>query len=248
VNEYEIVVVIPAYRSELTIVSAVAQVFKTLQSCDSSFLILVVFDGKDEEAQRKLLEANFLKTKIVEININSGKGNALRTGIATAPNCRYLAYIDSDLDINSSALKSAYLKLQQDSTLDLVVGSKHHHMSKVDYPKIRKVQSLVFAKSVQLLFRLQIDDTQTGLKMGKGSEIKRTAKETHLNGFAFDLEFILECKRNHLRMTTIPIVLNYKFESTISFQSYIKTIWDVITILYFEIRRKLSRGGFFGQL
>ena len=68
---------------------------------------------------------------------NLGKGYALRTGSAVARG-RYVAWIDSDMDLDPAGLWD-FLALARRDDLDTVVGSKRHPDSEVSYPARRRL-------------------------------------------------------------------------------------------------------------
>lgn len=48
---------------------------------------------------------------------------------------------------------------------DVVIGSKMHKDSELEYPKIRRMMSFGYYCMLRALFHLNVKDTQTGLKV-----------------------------------------------------------------------------------
>lgn len=236
------VIVVPAFRAQNTIIDAITQIASEFEKAHIDHQILVVIDGMVDDAADLIKSQNYENVNVLEIRTNTGKGNALRHGFAMASESEYLGFIDADLDIHASGLISAYKLLKQNESLDLIVGSKLHSDSEVDYPKMRKLQSRVFVKLVNILFSFGIDDIQTGMKLGKSEIVKEMARNTKHNGFAFDLEFLMQGLFLGAKFATVPIHLNYRFTSTISPQKYIKTALEVSRIYISFLIKRVKNG------
>ena len=231
VQNHEISIIMPSYKAADTISAALSELCVVLTEQNYSFEVIVVIDGLVDETRSVVEALKNKNTRVIEHPINFGKGHALRTGIGRATASKYIGYVDSDSDISPWALLDALDILDRQRDVDLVVGSKLHNDSEVSYPLFRKMQSQIFAKLIQFLFNFNIDDTQSGLKLGRAELVKKAALITATDGFAFDLEFLMRANRMGGTFATVPIKLNYQFGSTISVRKYFETIRDVISIL-----------------
>ncbi len=230
-------IIMPSYMAEKTISDALAGLHTALSSQIYDYEVIVVIDGFVDDTRIVVQKRNDSQVKIIEHPKNLGKGQALRTGIASATATKYIGYVDSDLDISPLALLDAIRLLDNDLKIDLVVGSKLHKDSQVTYPILRKVQSQIFAKTIDFFFNFGISDTQSGLKLGRATLVKESAKATSTDGFAFDLEFLLRANRLGGRFAQVPIDLNYQFSTTISARKYFQTIREVFSILAISLRK-----------
>ena len=234
-SDLECSIVIPAFRAEDTILPVLNKLVPLLASLDRSFEVIVVVDGSVDATAETIKKVYGSQVEVLEILKNSGKGNALRVGIQAAKAKKYIGFIDADLDISPSALVTAWKKLETIHDISLVVGSKLHKESEVQYPFFRRIQSVLFAKFIDIIFEFGINDTQTGLKLGRAEIVKQASRETQSSGFAFDLEFLLRAKKLGAKFNAVPVEVNYQFTSTISLVKYIQTFMEVFKIL------KLSR-------
>ena len=230
----------PSFKAEKTILSALDSLIIVLEFLQRSYEIILVIDGV-VDATTELVKSKYgNRIKVIEIHTNSGKGNALRLGIQSAEGSEYIGFIDADLDISPDALITAYETLENEIEISLVVGSKLHQESIVVYPFFRRIQSVLFSKIIDILFGFGINDTQTGLKLGKSYFVKKAAIATQTNGFAFDLEFLLEAKLIGAKFKAVPVHVNYQFESTISFTKYLETLGEVFKIFRLSLRKKIK--------
>ena len=229
---------IPSYKAENTIKDAIMKLREVLENIGCDYEVIVVEDGIVDKTKQKLEELSFQKLQLIQIPKNLGKGNALRLGISKSRGSKYVGYVDADLDISPDSLAIAFQNLETNNSISLVLGSKLHRESQVEYPFFRNIQSRFFAFIVDKVFKFRVNDTQTGLKLGRSSILKIASSQTEMDGFAFDLELLLRLKRLGAQFDVVPVKLNYKFGSTISPQKYMETIWDVLMVIRIALRGK----------
>lgn len=227
---------IPSYKAESTINDAIKKLREVLDSIGCDYEVIVVEDGIVDKTKQKLEELSFEKLRLIQIPKNLGKGNALRLGISKSSGSKYIGYVDADLDISPDSLAIAFQNLETNKSISLVLGSKLHRESQVEYPFFRNIQSRFFAFLVDKVFEFRVNDTQTGLKLGRSAVMKIAASQTEMDGFAFDLELLLRLKRLGGQFDVVPVKLNYKFGSTISPQKYLETIRDVLMVVKISLR------------
>ncbi len=227
---------IPSYKAESTIKDAIKKLREVLDSIGCDYEVIVVEDGIVDKTKQKLEELSFEKLRLIQIPKNLGKGNALRLGISKSSGSKYIGYVDADLDISPDSLAIAFQNLETNESISLVLGSKLHKESQIEYPFFRNIQSRFFAFLVDKVFEFRVNDTQTGLKLGRSAVMKIAASQTEMDGFAFDLELLLRLKRLGGQFDVVPVKLNYKFGSTISPQKYLETIRDVLMVVKISLR------------
>ena len=70
---------------------------------------------------------------------NNGKGYALQYGTGFSSG-RYVLFMDADLDLHPSHLVELY-KIMEKNNADIVIGSKMHEKSELNYPLYRRFLS-----------------------------------------------------------------------------------------------------------
>ncbi|OGM32758.1 hypothetical protein A3D00_02100 [Candidatus Woesebacteria bacterium RIFCSPHIGHO2_02_FULL_38_9] len=224
-------VIIPAYKSEKTIVKSLQKVKEALDQIRYPYEIICVVDGNIDntfEEATKVKDKFPKKINVVGYEINMGKGHAIRFGMAKAKG-DIIAFIDSGLDINPNGL-SMLLEHFEWYNADIIVGSKRHIASKVIYPWQRKVLSFGYQMLVRTLFGLKVRDTQVGIKFFKREVLEKTLPRLLVKTFAFDIEMISVANYlGYKRIYEAPVETSTKFgaESTIFTKGFFKTSWSM---------------------
>lgn len=226
-------VVIPAYKEAGTIKEAISRVYISLEGHGIEFEVIVVCDG-DENTKSALDRASFPGLTIIHYEENHGKGFAIRTGAAQARG-KNLVFLDADLDLDATRLPELITVFEEED-FDLLVGSKLHQDSVVNYPQSRKAMSLLYRGLIKMLFGLDISDTQTGMKICNREKYMSVSQNLCVNGFAFDLEMICNFKKMKYSIGEGPVTLNYQFKSTVNLKAIIKMLVSTLKI-YIRMRR-----------
>jgi glycosyltransferase involved in cell wall biosynthesis len=229
-NSVELSIVLPAFKEEKTIAAALTRLDACLKKAKLDYEIILVVDGDVDNTAWIAKSLNIKELRIIVLEQNQGKGAAIRLGVLSSFATNFIGYIDADLDIDPEALLSGIRTLENNSSVDLVVGSKLHPESSVSYPVFRKIQSQIFRYLVEFLFDLGISDTQTGLKIGKANVIREAIPNDRVDGFAFDLALLVSVHTRGKTLSEVPITLNYQFESSVRLGSAFKTLVDTINL------------------
>ncbi len=200
-------VVIPAYNEAERIERCLHETHATMTALGPQFEIVVVDDGSyDDTLTLARLAAEGLEgVRVMGYPENLGKGYALVEG-AIAARGDLILFVDADLDVHPRQLGLLYAVLVGFEA-DVVIGSKMHPSSTIDYPLKRKVLSAGYYALVWALFRLPVRDTQTGLKLYRAEVLRRVAGRLLVKRFAFDLEALANAHRLGYRITEAPVVV-----------------------------------------
>lgn len=231
---YDLVVVMPAYNEAAHIADNLLEAARIIQSFQDNFSIIAVNDGSTDSTEEKIIEAASKSPYIEYISYskNKGKGGAIREGVKLS-NGRYIAFLDSDLELSPAMLKDFLTELIGNKA-QIAIGSKLHKDSKLHYPLTRRIMSLGYYCMLKLMFKLNIKDTQTGIKLFEQDVIKPICGNLITTGFAFDIEILATASKMGHKIIEMPITLNYsrddREKSRMSFKTITNVFKDTIRI------------------
>jgi glycosyltransferase involved in cell wall biosynthesis len=226
-------VVIPAYNEASRITRCVHEVHETLSESGADFEVVVVDDGsQDQTLTLAQIAAEALQNvRVIGYPKNLGKGYALVEGAKEARGDLVL-FVDADLEVHPRQLALLYGVLVGFDA-DVVIGSKLHRSSTIDYPLKRRVLSLGYYALVRMLFRLPVRDTQTGLKLFKAEVLRRVAGRLLVKRFAFDLEALAIVNRLGYRIAEAPVVVTREREfPRVGGTDAFAVAWDTLAVWY----------------
>lgn len=231
---HKLSLIIPAHRQAPTIVRDVKRIEKVLSQIRYPYEIIVVVDGYGDGTFRLIKPHRSETIKVIAYMKNQGKGHAVRLGMAKASG-DYIAFIDSGMEINPNGI-SMLLEHMEWYNADVIVGSKRHPASVVDYPRYRRILSLGYQLIVWFIFHLNVRDTQTGIKIFKKRVLERILPRLLVKRYAFDLEMLVVSRRlGFKRIFEAPVRLRYNFRSASSATTF-RTIYhiaiDTMAIFY----------------
>lgn len=232
-------VIIPAYNEEKCIYQNLKRTDKTLKTFCDSYEIICVNDGSSDNTKKEIERAQIGNNRItlVHYDENGGKGKAIKMGVLLAVG-EYIAFLDADLDLSPMHLKD-FLKRIENSRANVVIGSKMHPKSQLEYPFTRKAMSWCYYVMLKMLFHLNVHDTQTGVKLFEADVLKNIINDVQTQGFAYDIEILALANANGAKIVEMPIVLKYTRNngfSRIKVKDIVKVFKDTF-LIYKKIKK-----------
>ena len=230
-------IIMPGYNEGDKIYSNLLEADRVLCGMFENYEIIFVNDGSKDTTLEMALKAKgeCSRINVIDCTINNGKGTALQEGTEAARG-KYIVFMDSDLDLPPAQLTRFFDILMQENA-DVVIGSKMHPESVSNYPSARKFTSFGYYLFLLILFRLNIHDTQTGLKLFKANVIKPVMKIILVKRFAYDIEVLSIINRRGYKIAESPIVLDFSRGmkwGRIRFKDILDVIIDTLAI-YFRL-------------
>ncbi|OGC57555.1 hypothetical protein A3H26_03270, partial [candidate division WWE3 bacterium RIFCSPLOWO2_12_FULL_36_10] len=205
-----VTIIVPAYKKEKLIYKNIKSIYETMVKTRYRFEIIVVVDGFLDKTFENASKFRRKNVKVIGYRTNRGKGFAIRFGMYRAKG-DFIAFIDAGMEIDANGI-SMILEHMIWYKADIIVGSKRHQASKVNYTIMRKIYSWGYHFGVKLLFRLKLTDTQVGLKVFRREVLKKILPRLVVKQFAFDIELLAVAHRlGFTRIYEAPVEMHLDF-------------------------------------
>ena len=226
-------VLIPVHNEEKRIRHNLKEIKETLEGLGCNYEIIAIDDGSNDDTYKILKDLEREIPQLIAKNNsqNFGKGRALKKAFKYASG-DLIVWIDADLDLHPYQIKALYDIMVLDD-VDIVIGSKMHPNSKVNYPLTRRIISFGYYFIIRLLFNLPCHDTQTGLKLFKRKVLEEVFPRILVKQFAFDLEVLVNAHHLGFKLAEAPIILENKRDyGRIGANSIKTTFVDTLAVWY----------------
>jgi glycosyltransferase involved in cell wall biosynthesis len=219
--------IIPVYKQEKTIQAELQTILGELTQLSVPYEVIVVIDGEGDQSRQEAVKVHSKHLTISGYPTNHGKGYAVRFGMAKSKG-DVIGFLDAggDLSIQSLSMMVEHFRWYN---ADIIVGSKRHPVSKVQYPLTRKILSWGYQQLTKMLFGLNVRDTQVGMKLYRREVLEDVLPRLVVKQFAFDIEILAVAYRlGYTRIFEAPIELDFTGASSITSMSVWRIIWDML--------------------
>ena len=238
-------VLMPAYNEGPRIRANILAVDRIFKAMGRPYEIVVVDDGSGDWTYEEACAAakGRARIRVHRHAVNQGKGWALKEAFRLSKG-EWLVFLDSDLDIDPGQLE-LFFRIQAQSGSDVVIGSKRHPQSRINYPLKRRFVSAGYFFLVKLLFRLPLRDTQTGLKLFRRDVLRTVFPKVLVKRYAFDLELLVLAHHFGFGIVESPVIVEYRGKfGHIGLRSVFNIWWDTMAVFYrLRIKRYYDRLG-----
>lgn len=201
-------VIVPVFNEGEQITANLKLLHEEVAKHFRRYEIIVVSDGSTDGTNDRIREYPDPHLQLIELPSNQGKGAAIREGFRKAEG-DFILFIDGGMEIHPKEIK-IFLGLMFLYDADIVVGSKRHPQSDVYYPWYRRLLSWFFQVLVRILFKINVTDTQVGIKMFRRKVVTAVLPLMKTNSYGFDLELLgLAARAGYRNILEAPVRLDY---------------------------------------
>jgi glycosyltransferase involved in cell wall biosynthesis len=189
--------IIPAYNSAPFISNVIRETSEHIGE------IVVVDDGSVDGTADIALGAG---ADIVSHPFNKGKGAALKSGFAFAVERNFDAVITLDSDGQHDAkFIPEFIAAYKNTRADLIIGSRAQN--KADMPWDRRLSNWLTSKTLSVLLRAKIEDSQCGYRLITADLLK--AIQLKSERFQLETEIIIKAIKQGFKVGFVPITVVY---------------------------------------
>jgi glycosyltransferase involved in cell wall biosynthesis len=213
-----LLLLVPAYNEEHRIEPVLRDYARYFQEqYHGAFQLVVVLNGCRDDTlgvvQRVAKE--FPSIRWEEHKDPIGKGGALIEGLKLASQAELIGYVDAD---GATPPRAFHDLVKQMGEADCVIGSRWLPGAVLHQEQTRKRQfaSRGFHFIVQVLFGMNIRDTQCGAKVMRSAAVEKIHSNLRIADMAFDINLLYSLKRARYRVLEVPTEWTDKIGSKVS--------------------------------
>jgi dolichyl-phosphate beta-glucosyltransferase len=227
--------IIPTYQAESVIYNSLKLLSDYCNNSKVRSEIIIVNDGSTDRTHEIIeayLKENGIGSHLMYINLkkNVGKGAAIKRGIEVAKG-QYIVFTDCDLPYSFNNIDNVVTQLINNKA-NVVVANRMHEDSLVlmtarnkHFANIRSAAGRFYSMLVNLLFNLDLDDTQAGLKGFDRDTAELIFNKMTISRFSFDVD-ILVCAKEHGKIiASIPI--DCRHETGMNTITFVKQVFEM---------------------
>ena len=237
-NSTTLSIVIPVFN-EITYLNKLFQQIKKFFN-EKHIEVIVVDDGSTDGSSH-LLENLKAKNnykfafKIIKLDINSGKGMAIQTGIKNSKG-KYVLLQDADLELDCKDAKEMFDMISANEDIKCIFGSRYlsGKLKKNNYffnNLIGKINSLIF----NIFFSQSLSDVHCGLKILHRSVIDKI--NLSINDFGIEIDLASQIVRNNFFIYEFGISYFFRSKSQgkkITWIDGLKSFYYLIKVRFFD--------------
>jgi glycosyltransferase involved in cell wall biosynthesis len=213
-----LLLLVPAYNEERRIepvLRSYAQYFK--EHHYGKFQLVVVLNGCTDNTIGVVrgVGAEYPAVSALEFSEPIGKGGALIEGLKLAPLADVIGYVDADGATPPHAFHELVRRINQ---ADCIIGSRWlpGAVLHVEQSSRRQFASRAFHLIVQVLFRMNIRDTQCGAKLMRREAVEKVHSSLRIADMAFDINLLYSLHRAGFSILEVPTEWTDKIGSKVT--------------------------------
>ena len=237
-NKINLSIVIPVFNEKNFLIKLFEEI--KIFFNDSKNEIIFVDDGSTDGSTNILNELKEKKNykfllKLIKLDINSGKGKAIQTGIKNSVG-EYILLQDADLELDIRDAREMYDMIKGNSEIKCIFGSRYlsGKLKKNNYffnSLIGKLNSLIF----NIFFAQSLSDVHCGLKI-LHREVVEKIKLT-VNDFGIEIDLASQVVRNNFYIYEFGVSYFFRSKSEgkkITWIDGLKSFYYLIKSRFFD--------------
>ena len=228
-SEIKLSVLVPVYNEVKSVENLLEAIFSANRL---NMEVIVINDGSNDGTLEALNRFNHGRVKIVSHLRNSGKGEAIKSGLKLATG-EVVLIQDGDLEYNPGDYQKL-LALFLTDNVSVVYGTRLNRRHFRRYP-VHYLGNKVVTGLVNILYGVSLNDVCTGYKVFK----KDVAEKFDLRSrrFDFDIELTSKFIKNNYPIYEIPISYkrrNHRQGKKFGWKDRIITVYNIFRYRFFD--------------
>lgn len=186
--------------------------------------------------------------KALYLNKNSGKAEAVRTGVNWAlenTTCEAVGFWDADLATPLEELPRFMTELERDRSREIVIGARWPHLgARIDRSTFRTLTGEIMKFLIRLAIGVHVFDTQCGAKLFRRETARELFAQPFISRWLFDVELLVRLGPSRLKRHGVELPLANWMDvpgSKLRSTELPRLLGDLIRIRREKFQARLSR-------
>ncbi len=230
--------VVPLFEEATRVAACVPSLSDSWANDDRE--LIFVDDGSTDgtaDVLAAVLASTALSARVICLQVNRGKGAAVRAGVAAATG-DVIGFVDADLSTSIDEIEKCF-GLVESGDADAAVATRARRDSVITshQPRARELAGKSFNLLVRALGLTSMPDTQCGLEVFTADVAHAVFPALTTERFAFDVEVLARAERLGARIVEVPVEWRHVETSRVRpVRDGGRMAWDAV-----RIRRAMRR-------
>ena len=226
-------IVIPVYNEEAILHAAIVDLRDKLRDVPWSYEIIIAENGSRDGTVEISNELSARFAEVTSFSVGEPNyGKALRKGILRA---RGTFVVCEEIDLCDTDFHQAALRILQDRSADLVIGSKLLSESSDERPWARNAASRIYNGMLRVTLGFRGTDTH-GLKAFRREPLLPIVNRCVVDKDVFASEFVIRAYRDQVAIREIPVRVMEKRPPSINLVKRVPNVMKQVARLAWAIR------------
>ena len=194
-------IILPLYNEEQRLGKTFREINKFSKKNKIKFKEFIFVDDGSSDNSYKIVKhfiknnkLKYSKLRLIKLIKNSGKGAALKRGVAVSRG-KWILTSDIDFSVSLFEIEKWKNKNYLDNSNTVYFGSRSHYNSHVRSKFYRIIVGNFLRFLISIILGIKIRDTQCGYKLYKKSIAKKLFSKIKFLGYEHDIEIVILLKK-----------------------------------------------------
>ena len=220
---------VPFYNEEKILEKHTLRIYNYLKSQDYDFDIYLVNDSSKDNSEAVAQKLRKKHSKIHVLSYTNGPSRRENL-FWSFPKSKseIVAFTDLDLATNEKNFSKLFTELEKNNA-DICTASRFEKGAKISRSLFRRMISLSYRTTIQIMFGCPVRDFNCGFKAFKRESVLKLLKECGYDhslkrGWFFDAEIMIRANKKGMKIVSFPVEWNSGKQSSFKFSREAKLI------------------------
>ena len=218
-------IIIPCFNEEKIIKNSIQRILDWSENKNFYVEVLIINNNSTDKTLEELNNFKNIENVLILQESRKGKGFAIKKGL-TETQFDNILILDADLSTDIDHFDQKWLEEGE----IFLIGSRPLG-NEFGTPIKRKIAGKILNFILRKIFNIKLFDTQCGFKFLKTHNLEILINEISIGGFLYDVDLILSCIKNNIKVKEHPVKYIFNSDSSVSlFKDSLIMLKDIVIL------------------